>query len=364
MDAFAAALATTLESKPAVGPRTDEQFSLDFQPYLKTSDRQFHISDWTTKQRGRAQNSSHAGGFAFKADEFDGASFVAERGGQQRSRNFLKPGSQRTTQAGQRGTAGKKQIRPTNTTRRDNNTGRRPFQNQRNNNRNYFRREEIQRGYSCTIAPTWENIYRFPLTTPSGTSLPRVTTLQQVGQVDVFNNEYRLVNTKTAKPVQVNEQFSTAQIPLEKDPYIQSILANENNHGDEMTFVMTDQVASLLMNVHHTIQPWDLNVKINEKNIAFVTTTSPNNIINQQLIDEAQSDRLPQEPEHINSIQSLAAEATAASNNIRHLFTRRGAEPHVFNANFPAVDDQPNLNTAYTYRRFVLDDIAVIVRAT
>lgn len=373
MDAFEASLAQSLNQPQITGPSPDTQFSLDFQPYLKTSDRQYHISDWATKQRGRQQNNTSAGGFAFKADENDGGAggFTSgDKGGAQKSRQYLKPMGQRQAGTGGPRVAGKKPVRPAPGQRREYNNNNRNGNNRYgnnnryNNNRSYFRREEIQRGYSCSIPPHWEQIARFPLTNPNGSSLPRLTTLKQVGVVDAISSDYCYVNTRSMKPIQVQEQFSTQQIPLEQDPHIQELLKDEDNLGESMTFVLTDNVAAMFMNVQHTVQPWDVAVKITENNVAYITTPNPNNIVNQHLVDESQLDRLPQETDNVNSVLSLATEATALSNNLNYLFQERGAEPLTLEAPLPTEDNNGTpLFTAYTYRRFFIEDIAVIVRA-
>jgi hypothetical protein len=380
MDQLAASINFALDASATtgIGPRVDAQSTLDFQPYNKTSERvnTYPISDWSAvnKQR-RLPQSGIAGGFAFKEDDATSA-FNSDKAGS-KARSFLRPGAQRVQPGGHR-QVGKKPLGGaprTNTVnanqngqRRQNNQNNRPgfqYQNQRGNNQNQNNRPREQtRAYSCAIPSNWENIARYPLKTPQGTTIPSIKTVLQVGTVDTLHPDYKTISPKLPKSLQIpTDPYDNSEVPLDQDPNIHALLKNEDDRGDEATFVMTATVAALLMCSHHTIQPWDLQVDVRENGITYITTgPNANSIINKHLVDETVIDRLPQEADNINSVTSLAQEATIAQQNLRQMVISRGLEPNTFAQSAPAINPNPAV-TAYNYRRFYIDDVAVIVRA-
>lgn len=356
----------------ALGGKVEIKTNLDFQPFMKTSERSnsYPVSDWASSSKGRGgrpTQSGVAGGFAFKNDE----EAFADKS-QKTARSFLRPGAQRT-QPGYRANAKKLgaaagSTAPTTAPQRRFPQGNNQQGNNRGPQQQYRGRQnrEIIRSYSCAIPSSWEPIDRYPLTTPQGTVCPTIKTLATVGVVEAFNPKLSYVSPKQPKPLVISEALNVAEVSIENDPYIQAILKDEDNLGAEATFVMTSSVASLLMCAHHTIQPWDLKVTVTaNNNIIFVTTGfNPNNIINQHLVDETSIDKLPQDADSMNSLSSLAQEATQAQYIARHMMVARGLEPIQMPEVCPqVVTDGTAAITSYIYRTFTVDDMTVIVRA-
>lgn len=360
------------------GKTIDPTFSNQlFQPYYKTSDRAFNVSDWSSKPKGRA-SAGIVSGFAYKVED-DASSFsVVEKAPRPQFKRFTaRTPLGKNNQNQNRTVTQKKQQQQqqqgtyqTNNRTTRNNTGN--YNNNRNNNRNNnnkrptggfgrFRsifREEFQREASVHVSTEWnltEEIEFEEL--KQSINVPEVTELRTVGTLEKYNEFYDRTTVKSTRNL-LTTPISTFTVTASADENMKEFAAK----GLGNVFA-TENVLSLLMSTVHTVQPWDILVTKTENGIFL--DSRPDSVANKRYVQETVSEFLPADADHINNVENLARESTSICNYFTQQIVSIGEAPIQGDKASPVPADAPNRSaTVYRYRKFDLGDGIQLVART
>eukprot|EP00190_Bangiopsis_sp_CCMP1999_P003068 CAMPEP_0198730986 /NCGR_PEP_ID=MMETSP1475-20131203/27434_1 /TAXON_ID= ORGANISM="Unidentified sp., Strain CCMP1999" /NCGR_SAMPLE_ID=MMETSP1475 /ASSEMBLY_ACC=CAM_ASM_001111 /LENGTH=530 /DNA_ID=CAMNT_0044493879 /DNA_START=52 /DNA_END=1644 /DNA_ORIENTATION=+ len=229
--------------------------------------------------------------------------------------------------------------------------------------RGYDDRRHQVRESSVEIGPDWDLLEEVQFSALSRAKLGDVSgeTLKECGSLEYYDKANERISCRMEKPLKRFEHRAFHYVTTTDDPVIKE-LASE---GTGNVFA-TGTILALLMASTRSAYPWDIVVQ-RVGDMLFFDKRDGSRIdlqsVNETAHDQPKDEKNASADESINTMQSLALEATLINQNFSQAMLEQG-ERYRFPEPNPFVEEgEEEASVAYRYRRWNLgDNIKLVAR--
>ncbi|KAG6523258.1 eukaryotic translation initiation factor 3 subunit D-like [Zingiber officinale] len=206
---------------------------------------------------------------------------------------------------------------------------------------------------SVDIQPEWTMLDQIPFSTFSKLSFSVPDPPEDLlicGALESYDRSFDRVNPKNERRLEHFKSRNFFKVTTTDDPVIRRLAAD-----DKATVFATDAILSALMCAPRSVYSWDIIIqRVGNKLFFDKRDGSQLDLLS---VNESSQELLPEAKEDINSIHSLAIEATYINQNFSQQVLARDGNKATFDEPNPfASEGEDVASVAYRYRRWKIDE--------